>query len=95
MGRFKVRGVHVVYTTQVLTGGQDPAPEMEEYLKERLMTIMLCTNCVCVGTFDIREWVSESTITEKEEVMDQVLDYEICIPCVVQWCMIWFSQHQG
>ena len=42
-------------------------PEMEEYRKQRFMSIVLCTNWVCAGTFDNYEWVSESTITEQEE----------------------------
>ena len=29
-----------------------------------MMSIMLCTNWVCVGTFDDHEWVSESTTTQ-------------------------------
>ena len=46
---------------------------------------------VCAGAFDDHEWVSESTITQQEEVMGMELDYEIGIPCVVRWCMLWFS----
>ena len=47
---------------------------------------------VCAGTFDDHGWVSESTIAEQGgEVMGRDLDYEICIPCVVQWSMLWFS----
>ena len=49
-------------------------------------------NWVCAGTFDDHEWVSESTITQQEEeVMGRELDYESCVPCVVRWCMLWFS----
>ena len=49
-------------------------------------------NWVCAGTFDDQEWLSESTITQhEEEVMGMELDFEICIPFVVQGCMIWFS----
>ena len=75
----------------MLTGGQNPTPEMEEYLKQRLMSIMQCTSWVCAGTFDNHEWVLESTITEQEEVVGKDLDYEICIQRVAQWCMLWFS----
>ena len=36
--------------------------------------------------------VSESTIAlQEEEVMGRELDYENSVPCVVQWCMQWFS----
>ena len=49
-------------------------------------------NWVCEGAFDDHEWVSESTIPmQEEEVMGRELDHEICVSCVVQWCMLWFS----
>ena len=52
---------------------------------------MLCVNWVCEGTFEDDEWVSESTIAMQEEDMGRELGCEICVPCVVQWCMLWFS----
>ena len=84
--------MHVIHTKEVLARGQILNPENEEYLKERMMSIMLCTNWVCAGAFEDHEWVSESTTTQhEEEVMGMALDCEFCIPCVVQWCMLWFS----
>ena len=52
-----------IYTKEVLTKEQIPSPAMEEYLKKRMLSIMLCTNWVCAGTFVDHEWVSESTIS--------------------------------
>ena len=43
-------------------GGQNPTPEMEEDLKQRLMSMMMCTSWVCTDTFDHHLWVSASTI---------------------------------
>ena len=49
-------------------------------------------NWVCLGAFEDHKCVSGSTITQhEEEVMGMELDYENCVPCVVQWCMQWFS----
>ena len=57
-----------------------------------MLSIMLCTNWVCAGTFVDHVWVSESTISQHvEEVLGMELDYEIGIPCVVQWSMLWIS----
>ena len=53
-----------IYTKGVLIGWQKPTPEMEEYLKRRLLSILQCVNWVCAGTFDDHEWVSESTIAQ-------------------------------
>ena len=75
----------------VLSEWRKPTPEMQEYLKRRMLSIMLCVHWVCAGTLDDQEWVSDSIIAEQEEeVMSRVLDYEICIPRVVQWSMLWF-----
>ena len=77
-----------IYTKEALTKGQIPNSEVEKYLKKRMMSTMPRMNWVCAETFDDHEWVSESTITQREEeVMGIELDYEIGIPCVVQWCM--------
>ena len=35
-----------IYTKELLTREQIPTPEMEEYLKRRMMSIMLCMNWV-------------------------------------------------
>ena len=81
-----------IYTKEALTKGQIPNPAMEECLKKRLLSIMLCTNWVCAGTFVDHEWVSESTISQHvEEVMGMEVDYKIGFPRVVWWCMLWFS----
>ena len=36
-------------------------------LRKRIMSIMLCTNWVCAGTFVDHEWVSSRTIFQQEE----------------------------
>ena len=78
-----------IYTKDALTKGQIPNPAMEEYLKKRMLFIMLCTNWVCAGTFEDHEWVSESAISlHMEEVKGMEMDHKIGIPCVVQWCML-------
>ena len=76
----------------VLTEWRKPTPEMQEYLKRRMLSIMLCVSWVCAGTLDDHEWLSESTIAEQEVVvMSRELDFEICFPCMVQWSIMWFS----
>ena len=40
-----------IYTKEALTGGQILDREQEEYLKKRMISIMLCRNWVCAGTF--------------------------------------------
>ena len=65
-----------IYTKEALTSSQISTPQTEEYLKQRLMSIMLCMNWVCVGTFDDYELVSVSTIHQcEEEMMGMELDH--------------------
>ena len=50
---------------------------MEEYLKQLVLSIMLCMTLVCAGDFDDHERASESTIAEQEEaVMGRELDHD-------------------
>ena len=80
-----------IYTKEAVRKGQIPNAAVEGYLKKRMLSIMLCINWVCAGTFVDHEWVSESTISQHvEEVMGRELNYGIDSPCVVQWCMLWF-----
>ena len=74
-----------IYTKEALTGGQILNREQE-------MSIMLCTNCVCAGTFVDHGWVSSRTIIQQEEeILCMELNYKIDVPCVVQWSLLWFS----
>ena len=59
-----------------------------------MLSIMLCTNWVCAGTFDDHEWLSESTISQHvEEMLGTERDYGFDVPCVVQWSLLRFSAH--
>ena len=49
---------------------------------------MLSVNWACEEAFEEHEWVSELTTSMKEEEVFVDLDYELDIPCVVQWSML-------
>ena len=92
MGGFKICGMHVDLHPMCADRVRKPAPEMQEYLKRKMLSIMLCVNWVCEGAFDDHECVSENTnAMQIEELMGKGLDYELCIPCVVQCLMLRFS----
>ena len=74
------------------TKGQRLGAEQEEYLKKRMLSIMICTNRVCAGVFVDHGWVSERTIIQhEEEILGLELNCKINVPCVVQWSLLWFS----
>ena len=63
----------------------DEQESTEEYLKQRRLSIMKSVNGVREGAFEGHEWVSEPTISRMEEHVLVDLEYDIDIPCVVQW----------
>ena len=81
-----------IYTKGALTREQILNREQEKYLKKRIIFKMFCTNWVCAGTFVDHEWVSSRTIIQQEQdILSVALDFEIDVPCVVQWSLLWFS----
>ena len=51
--------------------------EQEEYLKKRMMSVMLCANWVCAGTFVDHERVSASTnIQQEEEFLSMAIGFQ-------------------
>ena len=38
-----------------------------------------------------RVWVSELTISCQETKVLEALQYDLANPCIVHWCMLWFS----
>ena len=75
-----------IYTEEALTGGHILNQEQGKYLKKRMMSIMHCTNWVCVGAFVDHEWLSARTIIQQgEEILSMELDFKNDVPCVIQW----------
>ena len=37
------------------------------------------------------EWITETTVTLKENVTLEALNYDIDVPCPIQWGLLWFS----
>ena len=92
MGGFKICGMHGDPHQVVAFGATSTPPEMQECLKRRILSFMLCVNWVCAGNKEGHEWVSESTTAEQEDkVMGRALEYKPCVPCAVHWSMLLFS----
>ena len=78
-----------IYTKAVLYDDQEPT---QEYLRRRLLSIMESVSWVCEEATEGHEWVSELiTISLQENKILVALNYEIDVPCVVQWGLLWFS----
>ena len=77
-----------IYTKAVLCDGQE---SLQGYLGRRLLTIMESVIWVCDETMEGHEWVSELTVSMQENEILVAPNYEIEVPCVVQWGLLWFS----
>ena len=74
-----------IYTKVVICNGQN---NMQEYRRHKFRSIMEAVNWVCDDALDDRVWVSERAISCQEA---KGLQYDLANPCIVQWCMLWFS----
>ena len=85
-----------------LTGRTWPNPESsnrakftqqstQEYWRRKLLSNMESVNWVCDVAMEGHEWVSEATVSMEEYGMLVALNYEIDVPCAVQWGLLWFS----
>ena len=81
-----------IYTKVVLCDGQEST---QEYLKRWMSSIMESVNWVCEEACEGQEWVSDLTISIQEEEVLVDLDYELDVPCVVQWGLLWLSAPRG
>ena len=77
-----------IRTEAVLCDGQEST---QDYLRRRLSTIMESVGWVCEEAMEGHEWVSELNISMQEKEILVALSYEIDVPCVVQWRLLWFS----
>ena len=77
-----------IYTKAVLCDGQEST---QEYLRRRLISIMEGVNWVCKNALEEHEWVSETTICIQKNENLVAKNYEIDVPCVVRWRLLWFS----
>ena len=77
-----------MYTKHVLCDGQETT---QDFLKRKMLSMMESVNWVCEEVLEEHEWVSMLTISSKEEEVLRELNYEIDVPCVVQWRFLWFT----
>ena len=77
-----------IYTKAVLCDGQGPT---QENLRRRLSTIMESVSWVCEDALRDHEWVTELNVILKESEILEALNYDLDVPCVIQWRLLWFS----
>ena len=77
-----------IYTKAVMCNVQN---HMQNFRIFKLSSIKEAVNGMCDDAFDEHVWVSEGTISLHKTKVLEVLQYDIEIPCIVQWRMLWLS----
>ena len=76
------------YSKAVLCDGQGPT---REELRRKLSTIMESVSWVCKDSLRDHEWVTERNVILKENEILEALNYDLDVPCVIQWGLLKFS----
>ena len=77
-----------IYTNAVMCDGQEPT---QEEMMRNLSTIMESASWVCEDALRDNEWVTEHNVILKENENLEALNYDLDVPCVIQWGLLWFS----
>ena len=78
-----------MYTKVVLCDWRGRGPPLD--LKPLLTNIMESVSWVTDDFQWEHEWVTEPTVLLKENDILEALNYDIDVPCTLQWRLLWFS----
>ena len=77
-----------IYTKAVLCDGRGRPPQD---LRQMLKNIIECASWVTEDFLWEHEWVTEPNVLWKENDILKALNYDIDVPCPLQWGLVWFS----
>ena len=77
------------YTKAVLCDGRRRDPPLE--LQPILGIIVESVSWVTEDFLWEEEWITETNVTLKENAILEALNYDIDVPCPLQWGLLWFS----
>ena len=60
-------------------------------LRQMLRIIMECVSWVCEDFLCEHEFVTEPNVLWKENYILEALNYDLDVPCPLQWGLLWFS----
>ena len=71
---------------------QDGRQRLEGDLEQGMHATMESVNWVCGDLFkEEHEWVTQLTLSESEGLILADLEYNLDVPCVMQWALLWFT----
>ena len=71
-----------IYTKAVLCDGHRRPPQD---LRQMFDIIMECLSCLCEAALWKHEWVTEPNVLRKENDILEALNYDLDVPCPLQW----------
>ena len=78
-----------IHTKAVLCDGRGRDPLLD--LKPILRIIMEGVSWVTEDILWEHEWITETNVVLKENDILEALNYDIDVPCPLQWGLLWFS----
>ena len=76
-----------IHTKAAQSAGQGRSPEG---LRQVLVIIMEYVTWVCEDLWE-HEWVTEPNVLWKENEILEALKFDLDVPCLLQWGLLWFS----
>ena len=78
-----------IYTKAVSCDGRRRDPPQDLQLVQEIIV-----ESVSSPTEDFlweHEWITETNVTMKENDIQEALNYDVDVPCPLQWRLLWFS----
>ena len=64
---------------------------MQTFRVNKMNSIIEAVNLVCVDILEDHVRVSEFSLALQKTKVLEALNFEIDVPCIVQWRMLWYS----
>ena len=79
----------LIFSKAVFSKGRSGEPPLD--LKSIHGIIVESVTWLTEGSLCEHEWITDTTVTLKENEILEALNYEFDVPCLLQWGLSWFS----
>ena len=76
---------------QLCWDGRRTNSAREETIQRKMNSIIFAVNSVCENSLCRHTCLSDDTLLSQEARTLEALNYDLDVPCVVQWAVLWFA----
>ena len=80
-----------IFTKAIMLDGRRTNSAREEQVQRKMNSIIFAVNSVCQNSLGRHTCMSIETLLSQEAKTLEALSYDLEIPCVVQWAVLWFA----